>query len=163
MGRRLLVVLGIVGGLVAAGVVAYAAFVALKSPLVASPNASKVSENCTPGPCANVQGYVLWISNVRTENNVVHMTVKFQNSSSATHASPEDLQLIDASRHSSTPANDISGCNTWARHEFSHSGDTFGPIDICFRISNPATPFILRWSPDEGAFCCETDIRIYGS
>lgn len=163
MGRRLLLGIGILGGLVAAGVVAYAAYVALQTPLLASPNASKVTENCSPGPCANVQGYVLWISNVRVDNNLVRMTVKFQNSSSATHASPEDLQLIDAARHSSTPISDANGCNTWVRHEFSHSGDSFGPIDICFRVTNPAPPFILRWSPDEGAFCCETDIKIYGS
>ena len=161
MGRRLLVGSGVIAGLVAAAVIAYGAYTALKSPFLGSPNTGNVTENCSPGPCANVSGYVLWISNVHLENSVVHMTVKFQNSSSATHASPEDLQLIDADRHSSIPLTDLAGCNTWTRHEFSRSGDTFGPIDICFRVSNPAPPFTLRWSPDEGAFCCETDIRIY--
>lgn len=163
MARRLLLSAGLLGGLTAAFVVAYAAYVALKSPFTGSHSTGSVSENCSPGPCADVNGYVLWISNVHVDNAVVHMTVKFQNRSSSTHASPDDLQLIDAARHSSIPANDIAGCNTWSRHEFSKSGDTFGPIDICFRVSNPSPPFILRWSPDEGEFCCETDIKIYGS
>jgi len=161
MARRLLVGAGVLGGLFAAAVVAYAAFIALKSPVVpSSPNAASVTENCSPGPCANVQGYVLWVSNVQLANDVVHMTVKFQNSSSSTHASPEDLQLIDASRRASTPITDSTGCNTWTRHEFAKSGDTFGPVNICFRVTNATPPYILRWSPDEGAFCCETDIRI---
>lgn len=162
MARRLLVVSGVLGGLLIAAVIAYAAFVALKAPLSpGNPQGATVTENCSPGPCANVQGYVLWISNVRLVNDVVHMTVKFQNSSSATHASPEDLQLIDSSRRSSIPLNDgTPECSSWTRHEFSQSGQTFGPINICFRVTNATPPYILRWSPDEGAFCCETDIRI---
>lgn len=160
MARRLLVGAGVIGGLLAAAVMAYAAFVALKSPFVPSAANSTLAERCAPGPCANVNGYVLWISDVHLVNDVVHMTVKFQNSSSATHASPDDLQLIDAGRRASTPLTGVAGCNTWNRHEFTKTGDTFGPIDICFRVTNATPPFILRWSPDEGAFCCETDIRI---
>lgn len=162
MARRLLVTSGVLGGLLIAAVIAYAAFVALKAPLgVANPQGAAVTENCSPGPCANLDGFVLWASNVHMTNDVLHMTVKFQNSSSATHASPEDLQLIDASRRSSIPLNDgTAGCNSWTRHGFAHSGDTFGPIDICFRVTNATPPFILHWAPDEGAFCCATDIRI---
>lgn len=159
--RRLLVGGGILAGLLMAGIVAYAAFVALKSPLVPTPNAGAVTENCTPGPCINSNGYVLWISKVHVENDLVRMTIKFQNSSSATHASPEDLQLIDASRRASIPVSDAPGCNTWVRHEFKTKGETFGPIDVCFRVTNTTPPFILRWSPDEGAFCCEIDIKLY--
>lgn len=160
MVHRLLVIAGILGGLLAAGVIAFAAYSALKAPLQPPTNAGSVTENCSPGPCANVNGYVLWVSNVHLVNDVVHMTVKFQNSSSATHTSPEDLQLIDAGRRASTPASDSPGCNTWARHEFARPGDTFGPIEICFRVTNATPPYVLRWSPDEGAFCCETEIRI---
>ena len=40
-------------------------------------------------------------------------------------------------------------------------GETFGPLDICFRVTNTAPPFLLRWAPDEGAFCCETELKIY--
>ena len=160
MGRRLLVGAGVIGGLLAAAVISYAAFVALESPLQPTSSAS-VTEACAPGPCANVNGYILWISNVHVVNDVVHMTVKFQNSSASTHASAEDLQLIDASRHSSTPTGDVAGCRTWVRHELApRSGETFGPIDVCFRVTNTTPPFILRWSPDEGAFCCERDIPI---
>ncbi len=160
MARRLSVTAAVAAGLVVALVIAFAAYTALKSPFQPTNNGASVSENCSPGPCANVQGFVLWISNVHVQNDAVHMTVKFQNSSAATHTSPEDLQLIDASRRASTPISDIAGCNTWTRHEFTHAGDTFGPVDICFRVTNTSPPFLLRWSPDEGAFCCETDIRI---
>lgn len=160
MGRRLLISAGVIVGLFVAALVAWAAYTALKTPLQASPNSNLSPENCSPGPCANLQGYQLWISNVRVDNDLVRMTVKFQNSSPSTHASPEDLQLIDASRRSSIPTSDTAGCSTWARHEFSHKGDAFGPIDICFRVTNTTPPYILRWSPDLGAFCCERDIRI---
>jgi hypothetical protein len=87
------------------------------------------------------------------------MKVKFRNSSTSTHSSPEDLQLIDSSRHSSGLVTDATGCNTWTRHEF-NNGATFGPVSVCFRISSANRPFIMRWSPDLGLFCCETDIKI---
>lgn len=163
MVRRFLLPAGIVLGIVAASVVAHSAYGALKNPPSSLPGAGSVSQTCMPQPCANVDGYVLWVSNVHVDGAVVHMTVKFQNRSSSTHASPEDLQLIDASRHASTPAGDVTGCTTWTRHQFSKSGDIFGPIDICFHVTNPSPPFTLRWSPDEGAFCCETDIKISGA
>jgi hypothetical protein len=160
MGRRLLTSLGVVAGLIIASFVAAAAYTALKTPLQASPNSNLPPENCSPGPCANVSGYKIWISNVVIDNDVVRMTVRFQNSSSATHASPEDLQLIDAGRRASGMVTDVSGCNTWTRHDFNR-GAYFGPINICFRVSNTTPPFILHWSPDLGAFCCQKDITIW--
>jgi hypothetical protein len=160
MGRRLLTALAVAAGLMVAAVVAAAAYTALKAPLQLNPNGNLAPENCTPGPCANVQGFKIWISNVRLDNDVVRMTVKFQNSSTATHASPEDLQLIDAGRRSSNLITDSTGCNTWKRHDFD-SGAYFGPIEICFRVSNTAPPFILHWTPDVGAFCCQRDITIW--
>ena len=160
MGRRLLASLGVVAGLIVAAIVLAAAYTALKTPLQASPNSNLAPENCSPGPCANVSGYKIWISNVVIDNDVVRMTVRFQNSSSATHASPEDLQLIDAGRRASGMVTDVSGCKTWTRHDFSH-GAYFGPIDICFRVLNATPPFILHWSPDLGSFCCQKDITIW--
>ena len=106
-----------------------------------------------------MQGYTLWLSDISVNGDLVTMQVKFQNSSASTHASPEDIQLIDASRHASGIVTDTAGCNTWTRHDF-NNGATFGPIAVCFRVSNPAKPFILRWSPDLGLFCCEKDINI---
>ena len=147
-----------VGGLV----VAAAAYTALKSPLQTTPNSNLTPENCSPGPCANVNGYQIWISKVRLEHDVVRMTVKFQNSSSATHASPEDLQLIDAGRRASNLITDATGCKTWTRHDF-EGGALYGPLDVCFRVSNTTPPFILHWSPDVGAFCCQKDITIWPS
>jgi len=160
MGRRLFTSLAAVVGLMVAALVAAAAYTALHAPLQINPNSNLSPDNCTPGPCANVQGYKIWISNVRLDNDVVRLTVKFQNSSASTHASPDDLQLIDAGRRASSMITDSSGCNTFTRHDF-NNGAYFGPIDICFRVSNTTPPFILHWSPDLGAFCCQKDITIW--
>ena len=162
MGRRILTALGVAVGLMVAAIIAAAAYTALKAPTQLNPNANLAPENCSPGPCSNVQGYQIWISNVRLDNDVVRMTVKFKNSSTSTHASPEDLQLIDTGRRASNMITDSSGCNTFTRHDF-NKGAYFGPIDVCFRVSNTTPPFILHWSPDLGAFCCQKDITLWPS
>jgi hypothetical protein len=162
MVRRLLLSLGVVVALILAALVARAAYTALKTPLQTKPNSKLTPENCSPGPCADLSGYTIWISNVRVDNDLIRMTVKFQNASSSTHAAPEDLQLIDSERRQSQPVSDAAGCDTFTRHEFSH-GAYFGPIDICFRVSNTTPPFILHWAPDMGVFCCEHDITIWPS
>ncbi len=160
MGRRLLTMLGVVVGLILAALVAGAAYTALKTPL-STPNSTNLNpENCAPGPCANVSGFKIWISNVKVENDIVRMTVKFQNSSSATHVAPEDLQLIDSGRRAGTLVTDAPNCKAFVRTEFSH-GTYFGPVDVCFRVLNATPPFILHWTPDMGAFCCQRDITIW--
>ena len=159
--RRLIVAVGVFAGLIVAAVVAGGAYTALKTPLQSSPNSNLAPENCSPGPCTDLHGYTIWVSNVHLDNDVVRMTVKFQNSSPSTHASPEDLQLIDQSRRSSVMITDASACNTWTRHQFAKKGEVFGPVDICFRVTNTTAPFLLRWAPDEGAFCCEAQLRIF--
>ncbi|HEV2029005.1 MAG TPA: hypothetical protein VGS16_10810 [Candidatus Dormibacteraeota bacterium] len=156
---RLLTVGAIAIGLIVAAVVGVTAYQALHAPLQSSSDKPLTAENCSPGPCADVQGFTLWISEVAVTGDVVSMQVKFRNSSPSTHASPEDLQLIDASRHVSGLVSEAPNCGSWSRHEFSN-GATFGPINICFRVINATRPFILRWSPDLGLFCCETDIRL---
>ena len=156
---RIFVGLGILAGLAAAVVIAMLAYQSLRVPLKPSNNGYLTPQNCSPGPCADVQGFKLWISDVRVEGTLVRMQVKFQNSSRATHASPEDLQLIDSSRHQSPVVTDSTDCKTWKRQEF-NNGATFGPLEICFRVYNATPPFILHWAPDLGAFCCEKDIRI---
>jgi hypothetical protein len=159
MMRRLLTVGAAAVGLFVAAVVGVTAYQALHAPPKASNNSALTPENCSPGPCADVQGFTLWISDVSVNGDLVSMQVKFRNSSPSTHASPEDLQLIDASRHVSGLVTDSTGCNSWTRHEF-NNGATFGPINVCFRVSNATRPFTLRWSPDLGLLCCETDIRL---
>lgn len=161
MTRRVLIAAGTIAGLIVAAVVAFVAYTSLNAPLsIGFGTPSAVSpQNCSPAPCANVQGYTLWVSNVRVESTLVRMSIKFQNSSGSTHASPEDLQLIDASNHTSGLVTSSAGCNTWNRHEFAN-GATFGPIDVCFKASNPAPPFTLRWTPDFGLFCCDTSIKV---
>ena len=146
-------------GLLVAAFVGVTAYQSLHAPLPASSDTSLSPENCSPGPCADVQGFTLWLSNINVNGDLVTMDVKFQNSSTATHASPDDLQLIDVSRHASGPVTDAPGCKTWTRHEFGN-GATFGPISVCFRVSSATRPFILKWSPDLGLFCCEKDINI---
>jgi len=157
--RRILVGVGILAGIAAAVIIALLAYNSLKVPLKPSTGGYLAPENCTPGPCANVQGFTLWISDVRVEGTLVRMKVKFENKSRATHASPEDMTMIDASRHSSPIVTDSADCQTWKRFEFKNT-TTFGPMDICFRVYNPTPPFILHWAPDLGAFCCETDIKL---
>jgi hypothetical protein len=160
MARRAITGIAVIAGLIAAALVAGAAYTALKAPLSSATNSNLAPDSCTPGPCANVDGYTLWVSNVTVRNDLVQMKVKFQNSSRSTHASPEDLQLIDAGRHSSMPVTGVSGCSTWTRHVFDN-GAVFGPINICFRVNNTTPPFILHWSPDLGEFCCQKDITIW--
>ena len=162
MARRLLTFVAALVGLLVAALIAGGAYMALKAPLGAKPNSNLAPENCSPGPCTNLNGYTIWISNVKVTNDVVRMTVKFQNSSSSTHAAPEDLTLIDASRRQSIPITDSAGCTTFARHDFS-GGAYFGPLNLCFRVSNATPPFILHWTPDLGAFCCQRDIQIWPS
>jgi hypothetical protein len=162
MTRRLFTLFGVFAGLIVAALVAGAAYMALKAPLATQPNASLSPENCSPGPCATLNGYTIWVSNVRVQNDIVRMTVKFQNSSAATHASPEDLTLIDAGRRSSIPITDAPGCKSFTRHQF-NDGQLFGPLDLCFRVSSSTPPFILHWTPDLGAFCCQTDLTLYPS
>jgi hypothetical protein len=157
--RRLLTYGGIAVGLILAALVGVTAYQALRAPLQASNESNLTPENCTPGPCVDVQGFRLWVSDVKVDGDLVSMQVKFRNSSSATHASPEDLQLIDANRHVSGLVTDSPGCNTWTRHEFGH-GATFGPVNICFRVTSATRPFTLRWAPDLGLFCCETNLKI---
>ena len=99
--RRLLLVGAVVGGLIVAAFVGTAAYQALRTPVQVTNNGNLTPENCSPGPCVEVKGFTLWVSDIKFEGDLVRMTVKFRNSSNATHASPEDLQLIDASRHAS--------------------------------------------------------------
>src|SRR6266850_411836 len=157
--RRLLTYLAIAIGLIVAAVVGATAYQALHAPVQVSSTNSLTPENCSPGPCVDVKGFTLWVSDVTVDGGLVSMKVTFKNSSVATHASPEDLQLIDTSRHVSGLITDSAGCTTWTRHEFAN-GETFGPINVCFRVFSTTRPFILHWSPDLGLFCCETNIKL---
>ena len=159
MTRRLLTDAAVFVALVAAGIVALIAYESLQAQPAATTNGNLKPASCAPEPCANVQGYRLWVSNVQVQGELVTMNLRFQNSSASTHASPEDVQLIDRSNHSSGLVTGSAQCNTWTRHEFSN-GATFGPVAVCFKLTNPAPPFTLRWSPDLGLICCQTDITI---
>lgn len=159
MRLRALTAFGIAAGLLVAAIVAYVAYSSLVGPINVTPNTSLTPGNCSPRPCADVQGFTLWMSSVRVDGGLVRMQLKFKNSSVSTHASPEDLRLIDAGGQSSGLVTGAAGCNTWTRHEFS-GGATFGPLDVCFHPGDATPPFTLRWSPDLGLFCCETDISI---
>lgn len=147
-------------GLLVAAIVAVAAFQSMQVPLTGPTTGNvPVATDCSPTPCADVRGYQLHITNVAVNGNLVSMQLIFRNSSSSTHASPEDLELIDSKRHASGLVTNSPGCNTWPRHEF-NNGAVFGPIDVCFRVTTAAPPLTLQWSPDFGLTCCQTDVKI---
>jgi hypothetical protein len=160
MNRRLLWFGGIGAGLALVGFVAVAAYGAMQLPFQ-PPTASSPAPTlgCTPAPCANLQGYTLWVTNLNAQSNLVTMEITFRNSSDSTHASPEDLVLVDSHHHTSGPSFDSPGCTQWSRHEFSH-GARYGPITVCFRATSTAPPLVLSWSPDFGLLCCRTDIKL---
>jgi hypothetical protein len=134
------------------------AFIALAQGV--APGGSVVkSLACSPKPCLDVQDYTMWVSDVTVADGIVRMNVTFRNSSAATHASPEDLQLVDANTQSSPAIQDPPGCTHWQRTEF-NNGAKLGPLTICFRPASTASPLTLRWSPDLGLICCQADLKI---
>lgn len=137
---------------------AVVAFIALAQG-IAPGGAEATSLPCSPQPCLDVHDYTMWASNVRDADGIVRMEVTFRNSSAATHASPEDLQLVDASKQTSNAIQDVPGCSHWSRTEFSN-GARFGPLTICFRPQSTASPLTLHWSPDLGLICCEATLKI---
>ena len=139
-------------------VVAVAAFISMQRPLNL-PTTSQPSANCTPQPCANVRGFILWVANVKVDAGVVTMTLTFRNSSNATHADPTEIQLIDSAGRPINRVTDATGCTAWPRTEF-NNGAQFGPVPECFRPSRTAPPMKLHWEPDFGFLCCETDIPL---
>lgn len=147
------------GLLIAAGA-AIAAFMSMQtsfqSPAATSPVPALA---CTPAPCANLHGYTLWVTNLTVTGNLVSMQLVFKNASDSTHASPADLQLIDSKQNASGLVVNSPTCTTWDRHVFS-GGAQFGPVNVCFRATSTDPPLILRWSPDFGLFCCQTEIKL---
>jgi len=138
--------------------VGVAAFLSLQTPFVA-PTTSSGSGACTPKPCANVRGYIVWISDLKVDSGLVTMQLTFRNSSPATHADPADLSLLDAQHQSSQPIHDAPGCSSWPRTDF-NNGAAFGPVPECFRPATTTPPLTLHWTPDMGLFCCEADVLL---
>ena len=158
--RRMLTFGAVAAALLVVVLVGIAAFLAMQVSFQA-PTTSDATPavNCSPAPCADVQGYTLWVSNLQVQGNLVRMQVNFKNSSDATHASPEDLEIIDSKLHTSGLVTDAPECQTWDRHEF-NNGALFGPMTVCFRVTTSDPPLVLRWSPDLGLICCHTDIKL---
>ena len=150
----------VAAALVVAVAVAIAAFLAMQVSFQ-GPTTSNAAPalNCSPAPCANEHGYTLWVSNLKIDGDLVRMQINFKNSSDSTHASPEDLQLIDSTLRTSGLVTDSAGCQSWDRHEF-NNGTTFGPLNVCFHVGTAVPPLVLRWSPDFGFFCCRADIKL---
>jgi len=159
-GRRLLAYSGLGAALLIVLTVAVLAYQSLASESRPVPASSPVpaAGGCTPAPCANVQGYTLWVSKLDLTSNLETMQITFKNSSDYTHAAPEDLELIDSAHETSRPIFSAPGCTPWSRHEF-NNGATYGPLIVCFEVATTAPPLVLRWSPDFG-FCCRTDIKL---
>ena len=140
--------------------VGVAAFQALQVPFQ-PPQSVPNSASCSPQPCANMRGYIMWVTDLKSDGGLVTMKVTFRNSSTATHAEPDDLRLVDSQNNVDEPVFDIPGCTRWPRTDF-NNGATFGPQPMCFRPASVAAPLVLRWSPDEGFFCCRTDVKLTG-
>jgi hypothetical protein len=158
--RRLLTYGAVAAGLAVVVLVAAAAYGSLQVPFQAPTLSSPVPAlGCTPAPCADLHSYTLWVTNLDVQGNLVTMQITFRNSSDSTHAAPEDLVLIDSQRNTSRPIFDSPTCTSWSRHEFNH-GATYGPLTVCFKVGASAPPLVLRWSPDFGFACCQTDIKL---
>lgn len=156
--RRVLTFIAIGSAVVVVLGVAVAAFSSLKVPFDTNPNAGSSSGPCDPQPCANVQGYVVWVTDLHIENGLVSMQLRFKNSSTSTHAAPDDFSLIDNQKNESSPVYFEPDCHRWPRTDF-NNGASFGPVPECFRPASTSPPLKLRWSPDLG-FCCETVISL---
>jgi len=157
--NRILQYFAIGGGLAIVLGIAVAAFVSLRVPFYTAPSAGPSTVPCEPQPCANVRGYILWVSDLKTDGGLVTMQLRFQNSSNATHADPSDISLLDNQKAGSAPVYDAPGCTHWPRTEF-NNGASFGPVPECFRPASTSPPLGLRWTPDFGPFCCETVIGL---
>ncbi len=159
MSRGQLIRFAAVGaGAVVVIAVGVAAFQSLQTPFQA-PAATPGSATCGPPPCANVRGYILWVTDLKVESGLVSMRLTFRNSSPATHADPADLRLVDSQQHTSSAVYDAPGCTPWSRTDF-NNGAGFGPVPECFRPATTNPPLTLRWSPDMGLFCCRTEIPL---
>lgn len=145
-------------GIVVVVTVALAAFVSMQKPFQL-PTSSEPSASCSPDPCADVRGFILWVSDVKVDSGLVSMTLTFQNSSNSTHADPSEIQLISGNGPPNNRVTDAPGCTAWPRTEF-NNGAKFGPVPECFRPSSTTPPLHLHWAPDFGFFCCETDVLL---
>ena len=150
--------LGLGAGLALVVIVAAVAFISLQSPFQPSQN-SPGSSPCTPQPCGNERGFIVWVTDVKADSALVTMMLTFQNSSSSTHADPSEFSLLDAHGQESQPVYDSAACPHWPRSEF-NNGARFGPVAECFRPASTAPPMKLRWNPDFGFFCCRLDIKL---
>ncbi|MEO6797089.1 MAG: hypothetical protein ABI401_13050 [Candidatus Dormibacter sp.] len=135
------------------------AFSALGSQSSGTFGTAATPQPCSPQPCLRLQNYTMWVSNINESDGIIRMQVDFRNSSSATHADPADLRLIDAQHHSFRFTQDPAGCTHWSRTEFAN-GARYGPVTICYRPDSLAAPLTLEWNPDMGMFCCTADLKI---
>ena len=72
MRGRVLTYLALTAGLAVVLGVGAAAFRSLQVPLEStSPNPTPQPVACAPAPCADVRGYTLWVSDLKSEGNLV--------------------------------------------------------------------------------------------
>lgn len=157
--NRILRYAAIGGGLAVVLGVAVAAFVSLRVPFDTTSSAEPSTGPCEPQPCANIRGYIVWVSDLKVQDGLVTMKLTFRNSSSSTHAAPEDFSLIDSQKGDHPAVYFAPDCTQWPRTEF-NNGASFGPVPECFRPSSTSPPLGLRWTPDFGPFCCEISIGL---
>jgi len=135
------------------------AFSSLSSQSSGPLSGATTSAPCAPQPCLSIQGYTVWLSNVSEAAGVIRMQATFQNASSATHADPADLRLLDAQHHSFRYTQEPTGCTHWSRTEFAN-GARYGPVTMCYRPDSLTAPLTIEWNPDMGLICCTADVKI---
>jgi hypothetical protein len=154
---RLLRFAGLGAVLVVVAGAGVAAFLSLQTPF--QPPTGTPTSPCSPKPCADVRGYILWVSDLKVQGGLVSMQLTFRNSSDSTHADPSDIQLIDNRKRAYAAVYDAPGCAQWPRTEF-NNGAGFGPVSECFRPASTDPPLLLHWTPDFGFFCCDLQITL---
>ncbi len=69
-GNRILRYAAIGGGLAVVLGIAVAAFLSLKVPFDTSPSAGPSTGPCEPQPCANMRGYIVWVSDLKIQEGL---------------------------------------------------------------------------------------------
>jgi hypothetical protein len=122
--------------------------------------ATSPSAGCSPQPCADAEGYVMYVHTVDVSPPIVHMEVSFRvTGRDSMHAEPADFILVDADQHRSRPIFDAAGCSGWPRTDIP-DGTSFGPETVCFRPASTRSPLTLSWEPDLGLVVASFPVRI---
>ena len=132
-----------------------------------APPPSPAAANCSPEPCAAPLGFEVDVSDVRSQEGLLTMQLRFRNGTRAQSGEPT------ISRHTSSSAfllviketgarelPVVNGrCPAWPELNIGR-GANAGPELLCFQAAPPDTHVTLVWSPDLGFFFNEVAIPL---